>query len=60
LATKFTNIVCSWWKKEKEVFKAYTYNTFSNCAVSGVAREPGALGQEIFLRPCQQKLQSLK
>jgi len=27
---------------------------------SGVARVPCALGQEIFLRPRQQKLQSLK
>jgi len=28
--------------------------------LSGVARIPCALGQEIFLRPRQQKLQSLK
>jgi len=30
------------------------------CVNSGVATVPCALGQEIFLRPCQQKLQSLK
>jgi len=29
-------------------------------AGSGVARVPCALGQEIFLPPCQQKVQSLK